>query len=1376
MNAPHETPLLRRFVVLGILLLLMLGVEALGAPSAGQKALVLAAIGFVILTSFSVAETGSALSLPRVTGYILTGAVLTQSGILSVEVANELRMFNTLALGLIALGAGLELSLPALRRLSRTLLVTSLSKVLLAAPLVGLATYGYITWGGAIGLPLPPLPAENGAVAFAIVLGALSIGTSPSIALAVISESKSKGRVSDLVLGAAVLKDIVVVVALAIAIAVVTGLTSGGPLDPSALSYVAKEIGYSILAGLLLGVLLIAYIRYVRAEMLLFVGAMILSVAEFARLLHLELLLVFIAGGFVVRNFSRYEHELSRPVQLVSLPIFVVFFTIAGAHINLRTTALFLPLALFLAVTRAIGFRASAAIGNAAGGEDVAVRKNVWLGYLPQAGVTLGLLGLVSQELPNLASALQSGGMAFIAINLLVGPITLRLALKRAGESPAGDHDEEPSDSSLGSSTDLPTELASPVATVSERLETELLVEIQDEQGRLADQAAEAALSLLRAFHGADGDPAKIWSAERARLESLDWDEAKELYPRARAILRAIPESVRVPVLLSDLEPGPDDSSPVLQRKRLRRLALRATFREKSHREVPLRRLTRECFEPRLAELSAHLWARRFRLWGALLEDLAACETLRLPLEECEQRLRSRATEWQEDAKADIRSLVGRAEAELMPLAKAYGTPYLPAARHRQRDVDAEARASLGAFGTAKEWVLALDADYNRLIAHRLLGRLELEVQTHVYQRLSGAMVASTKSLRQNLDVWHDEMKSVGLDPELESRRRRCEAHRTLLTEQPRALVERTTAEVRQVLDLRPLSHWLEERISGLPETMLIVSQALLPSRAAHPKELSFRTQDLRKLAETWLLKNATTRLETNAQEFEAAFRGLCADLLRAQDDFRATPLALATEAEPARDESAPAVEALSDAYHQCKTDLALHLERLQTTESVTMKEAVTSLKASVLLRGTTSGSQSQTAYLVAQLRLIWGRLERRASLATLSAKSWWRHTGERAFGGLREEITARSGTQAVDAQSLSQVLRALEPETGREYTSHFSLTPIRDPARFVAHRALLNDLVALEARWLRGNVGSALIVGEHGSGKTSLLNMLQYRVTAPRVIRLEPLGRRRDVGVSRALAYSLGCKPSPSALRVALTRTATHVLIDDLEQWLRPGEPGVADATELLSLVCATRQKAFWSVTSNGDFFTRLSEVVDLHTSFGKVAQILPLSRVELREVLEARQTASGRALELPRTLSAWFRFKNLRSGDTELVYEGIRRSSQGNISRALILWTLLAKVQDDETVRLRASRAPLAISLPFLKALGGTELALLGLLSRLGPLTFSELQAELRVDPAHLERLLHFLQSGGLLQGSEPSGQIALAPHFSALTALGLKGLSAA
>src|SRR5690606_16671912 len=161
-----------------------------------------------------------------------------------------------------------------------------------------------------------------------------------------------------------------------------------------------------------------------------------LVVAELCRVLHLELLLVFITAGFVVRNFSKYEHDLMSPLELVAMPVFVVFFTNAGAGVDLKGTWQILPAAAALCGARAVAYYFASRWGSKLGKESDVVVNNAWLAYLPQAGVTLGLVGLAGQQLPALGGAIATTGMAVVAINLLLGPITLRRALQTAGEIP----------------------------------------------------------------------------------------------------------------------------------------------------------------------------------------------------------------------------------------------------------------------------------------------------------------------------------------------------------------------------------------------------------------------------------------------------------------------------------------------------------------------------------------------------------------------------------------------------------------------------------------------------------------------------------------------------------------------------------------------------------------------------------------------------------------------------------------------------------------------------------------------------------------------------------------------------------------------------
>ena len=74
------------------------------------------------------------------------------------------------------------------------------------------------------------------------------------------------------------------------------------------------------------------------------------------------------SSDLVVRNLSHHEKELLPPLTLASLPVFVVFFTIAGASVQLDALLGVLPIALALCSARALGYWLAARVGNRIGG------------------------------------------------------------------------------------------------------------------------------------------------------------------------------------------------------------------------------------------------------------------------------------------------------------------------------------------------------------------------------------------------------------------------------------------------------------------------------------------------------------------------------------------------------------------------------------------------------------------------------------------------------------------------------------------------------------------------------------------------------------------------------------------------------------------------------------------------------------------------------------------------------------------------------------------------------------------------------------------------------------------------------------------------
>lgn len=432
---------MRRVLALALLIGAMFGLAQLGewldasVIEADIKTLVgmgitFAGIGFVVLAAYVFAAAGASfkpLPLPRVTGYILAGIALGPyvSGVLRKEVVTDLESFNMLALALIALEAGIELQVSAIKKVSSSLLSIVAFKIPLS----------WIMVGGAFVLASPLLPFELSTaetLTIGLVIGALAVGTSPAVSIAVIGERGSKGKTPDLVLSIAIFKDIVMILMLAVAITVGQSLLTDSEMSADSFLKLGKKIALSLAAGALLGAALIAFMRWVRWQLVLTLLIVAYGGAVLSDVLHLKTLLVFIAAGFVVSNFSPYGHDLHKPLALLALPIFIVFFTSAGAKLDLSATMAVLPVALILFVVRLGMLYGATKLGGKVAKDPPQFTNNVWLGFVSQAGVALGLLLMAQRDLESISGPLGQIAVALIALNLLIGPILLGVALKRA--------------------------------------------------------------------------------------------------------------------------------------------------------------------------------------------------------------------------------------------------------------------------------------------------------------------------------------------------------------------------------------------------------------------------------------------------------------------------------------------------------------------------------------------------------------------------------------------------------------------------------------------------------------------------------------------------------------------------------------------------------------------------------------------------------------------------------------------------------------------------------------------------------------------------------------------------------------------------------
>lgn len=402
------------------------------------------AFGFLLLTAFFTARVVNRFGLPKLTGYIGAGILVGPDvlGLIDKPMIGQLKLLGGAATAILALSAGAELNLRAIRPLFRIIRRVAIwavlgSMIVLAATLVLLR-------------PLIPfldaLPLAHAAVVAVTIAIALT-AQSPAVVMAIIGETRADGTLTKLILALVVVADLAVIVTYGIASAAATAVVSGNVDVGTAVGGIAWEVFGSLGVGIFIGFVFGQFIIHVETGAGLFAVMMCFVVAEIGNAIHLDPLIIALAAGIWLENVSRADaRKMIDGFDQASLPVYLVFFALAGAKLDLtKLVAVALPVGLIVA-TRGTAFFLGTRIATRGPDVDPVVRRLAWIGLLPQAGLALALAELVRRTFPAFGDAAFALVVGVVATNEMVAPVLLRIAFLRSGEAgkragPAnGDH------------------------------------------------------------------------------------------------------------------------------------------------------------------------------------------------------------------------------------------------------------------------------------------------------------------------------------------------------------------------------------------------------------------------------------------------------------------------------------------------------------------------------------------------------------------------------------------------------------------------------------------------------------------------------------------------------------------------------------------------------------------------------------------------------------------------------------------------------------------------------------------------------------------------------------------------------------------------
>ena len=419
-------------------------------------------IGLILLAGFYVGGLARKARLPSLIGFMIFGVCMGPSllGYIAQEHLESFSFITEIALGFVAFTIGAELDLGELRKLGRGIISIIFAESFTAFFVVLAATYAVTrSW---------PM---------ALLFGAVAPASAPAGTVAVIQECRARGSLTKALYAVVGFDDglAILIYGFAAALAKILLLdelgvdrASGGLLG--AMIRPGLEVAGSLLVGTVMGFAFCHMVRNLQTsrDILILTSGAVFICTGIAEHFHLSLILTNMVLGFFLVNTRRQAlvHRVVAPLQEIMPMLFLLFFTLAGAHLKVGELPSLGFIGIVYILARSAGLIGGARIGGMMGNVEEKIKRYIGLGILSQAGVAIGLSLITRHDFeqlvrePLVAKALENYALIhpdvsplffdplYIGATLIttitatcivfeiIGPILTKYALSKAGEIP----------------------------------------------------------------------------------------------------------------------------------------------------------------------------------------------------------------------------------------------------------------------------------------------------------------------------------------------------------------------------------------------------------------------------------------------------------------------------------------------------------------------------------------------------------------------------------------------------------------------------------------------------------------------------------------------------------------------------------------------------------------------------------------------------------------------------------------------------------------------------------------------------------------------------------------------------------------------------
>ena len=410
---------------------------------------ILFSLSIALFAGLMLSRLAKLVKLPAVTAYLVAGIIIGPFCLGAFNVQGlgftysdihdkTFAIISDVALGFIAFSIGNEFRLSQLKAIGKSATTIGILQAVITTILVDAAL-----------ITLHFIIPDTLSLEAAIVLGAVASATAPAATLMVVRQYKAKGPVTDTLLPVVALDDAVGLILFSVSFGIAKGMLSG---SVSVLSIVVEpliEVILSIGLGAAMGYLFTFFERFFHSRskrLAMSVAFVFLTVA--VSMLKFEIGGVHIAFssllscmmlGTIFCNICDFSEELMDRLDRWTAPIFILFFVLSGAELDLLvlTDFMIVLVGIVYIVFRCLGKYYGASISSRMAKAPANVIKYLGITLFPQAGVALGMALKASDAVYGLGAVgtiVANITLFSVLIYELVGPFLTKIALTKAGE------------------------------------------------------------------------------------------------------------------------------------------------------------------------------------------------------------------------------------------------------------------------------------------------------------------------------------------------------------------------------------------------------------------------------------------------------------------------------------------------------------------------------------------------------------------------------------------------------------------------------------------------------------------------------------------------------------------------------------------------------------------------------------------------------------------------------------------------------------------------------------------------------------------------------------------------------------------------------